>query len=327
MAPLMSWNVRIFTLLFVISFFWSCKNQQKEAVETEEVNAEISTAPAFSSDSAFQYIETQVKFGPRVPGTPAQQLCADWLINTLKRFGAEVTVQKTTVKAHDGKLLPCINIIGSYNTSVSKRLLLGAHWDSRPRADQDVKNVDQPIDGANDGASGVGVLLEMARQFQITPPFAGVDIIFFDVEDYGISGESDSYCLGSQYWAKNPHKPGYTASNGILLDMVGAKGAQFTMEGSSMQIAPDFVRQVWRKAHALGHGRFFLFRETDPIVDDHVYVYKYSRIPMIDIIQYDPSTPTGFGKYWHTHDDNMGIISRETLQAVGETVLGIVYEY
>jgi hypothetical protein len=322
----MKWQVSFYWIFAAFLLLAACKSKETTSTE-QDLAEEVITAPAFSSDSAFSYIEKQVAFGPRVPGTSAHQLCADWLIGKLESFGAKVTVQRTIVTAHDGKLLPCINIIGSYNPESAARMILAAHWDTRPRADQDVRDTDKPIDGANDGASGVGVLLEIARQFQQNPPENGIDIIFFDVEDYSVSGEEDSYCLGSQYWAKNPHLPGYRANAGILLDMVGAKDARFTMEGSSMQINPDFVRQIWRKGHALGHGRYFLFRETPAIIDDHVYVYKFTRIPMIDIIQFDPTTPTGFGRYWHTHQDNMSVISKETLQAVGETVIAIAIEF
>jgi hypothetical protein len=322
----MNWRIELYWLLAAFFFLSGCKSNEEKTSNQDQVEETIS-APAFSSDSAFAYIEKQVAFGPRVPGTTAHEQCAEWLIARLESFGAKVTVQRSTVTAHDGKQLPCINIIGSYNPESAARMILAAHWDTRPRADQDVKDTDKPIDGANDGASGVGVLLEIARQFQQNQPAHGIDIIFFDVEDYGISGAEDSYCLGSQYWSKNPHLPGFRANTGILLDMVGAKDARFTMEGSSMQINPDFVREIWRKGHALGHGRFFLFRETPPIIDDHVYVYKLARIPMIDIIQFDPTTPTGFGRYWHTHQDNISIISKETLQAVGETVLSVAMEF
>jgi glutaminyl-peptide cyclotransferase len=283
--------------------------------------------PEFSADSAYAYIAHQVSFGPRVPGSAAQVQCATWLEEQLRRFGAEVIVQRSTVTVADGSTVPCFNVIGQYQPEARRRLLLAAHWDTRPWADQDVTNTNQPIDGANDGASGVGVLLEVARQLMLRHPEAGIDIIFFDVEDSGVSGMEDSYCLGSQYWAKQPVPAGYKADKGILLDMVGARNATFSLEGTSMRIAPDFMRYVWNMAHDLGHGKYFLFKETPPIIDDHLYVYRYARIPMIDIIHYEPGTSSGFGRYWHTHQDNMDIIHKPTLQAVGETVLAVIYDF
>jgi hypothetical protein len=323
----MNWKLSKFSFWgLALILLTACSSKPGEA-PIVDIPAVVIAAPEFSADSAYLYIEKQVAFGPRVPGSPAQAQCADWLIAQLERFGAEVHVQRTTITMPDGKKVPCYNIMGQYNPSATRRLLLAAHWDTRPYADQDVRDTDKPIDGANDGASGVGVLLEIARQLMKKSPEAGVDIIFFDVEDSGVNGVEDSYCLGSQYWAKQPHPPGYKADKGILLDMVGAKNATFALEGTSMQIAPDFMRYIWNMAHDLGHGKFFLFKETSPIIDDHLYVHKYARIPMIDIIQYDPSTRTGFGRYWHTHDDNMSIIHRPTLKAVGETVLAVAYDF
>jgi Zn-dependent M28 family amino/carboxypeptidase len=313
-------------LLSGILFFGSCRNQAEQP-ETTVPETVVVERPAFNSDSTYSYIETQVNFGPRVPGTSPQKACADWLKSKLEQLGAQVTFQKTSVKVYNGSSVPCYNIIGSYKPEAKKRILLCAHWDSRPWADQDDTNTDNPIDGANDGASGVGVLLEIARQLQQTPPNVGVDIIFFDVEDYGKSEVENSYCLGSQYWSKNPHIPGYKASQGILLDMVGAPNATFALEGFSMQIAPQVMKKVWSLGHELGHGKYFLYRETGAITDDHYYVTTLTGIPTIDIIHNDATTMSGFGKYWHTHDDNMSNISKETLQAVGETVLAAVKDF
>ena len=191
---------------------------------------------------------------------------------------------------------------------------------------------DKPIDGANDGGSGVGILLEIARQLKNKAPEIGVDIVLFDVEDQGQPDNGsryipDTYCLGSQYWAKNPHIKGYDAQAGILLDMVGAKDAVFTLEGTSINYASDFMRQVWDMAIKLKHSNHFKFQKTKQLTDDHLYINKLAGIPTIDIIQYDYATPSGFGAYWHTHDDTMEVISKETLQAVGETVLAIVYNF
>lgn len=287
--------------------------------------------PDFSADSAYQFIREQVDMGPRLPGTDAHRQCAEWLEMKLAGYGAEVTVQKATVRRFDNKELPMYNIIGSFNKDKVNRILLCAHWDTRFMADQDVQDQDKPILGANDGGSGVGVLLEVARQLQLKSPDAGVDIIFFDAEDQGqpegLPFKPDTYCLGSQYWARNPHTPNYRAKAGILLDMVGAEGAVFTLEGTSMNYAAEWMRKVWDNAIQLGHSDHFNYQRTEAITDDHLYINRIRRIPTIDIIQYDYNTPSGFGAYWHTHDDNMEVIDKNTLQAVGETVLASVYTF
>jgi Zn-dependent M28 family amino/carboxypeptidase len=210
--------------------------------------------------------------------------------------------------------------------------MLFAHWDSRPFADNDTKDRAKPIDGANDGGSGVGVLLEVARQLQIQQPEIGVDIMFFDAEDYGQpSGDmrkrkSGTWCLGSQYWARQPHRENYQANFGILLDMVGAPNAKFTREHISMTFAPHIVEKVWDVAASLGHGGYFDYQQTRHVgEDDHLYINKIRRIPSIDIIQYDATTGA-FAPHWHTHDDNMDVIDKKTLAAVGETVLATVIQ-
>ena len=212
------------------------------------------------------------------------------------------------------------------NPNSKNRVLLCAHWDTRPQADQDKDRPTEPADGANDGASGVGVLLEVARQLQAQRPDAGVDIILFDAEDMGDrSGESTTWCLGSQFWAKTPHKPNYVARFGILLDMVGAKNATFGIEGYSWMYAQPYVKKVWNTANKLGHSSYFVNAQGGQVIDDHLFINKTRGIPTLDIIHYEPSG-SGFGDFWHTHDDNMSGINRETLEAVGQTVFQVVME-
>ncbi|WP_277485569.1 M28 family peptidase [Catalinimonas alkaloidigena] len=301
---------------------------------TDTAPQEEIVVPAFNADSAYHFVQRQVDFGPRVPNTSAHLATANFLRETLENYGAEVQIQSFDAPAFDGTSLALQNIIASFNPDVSKRILLAAHWDSRPFADKDDERKHEPIDGANDGASGVGVLLELGRMFQVQPPEVGVDIILFDGEDYGEpedyqeSSESSNqvwWCLGSQYWAENKHKNNYMAYYGILLDMVGAEGAQFYREGVSMRAAPSIVKKVWGKAQELDHGRHFVYKNSPEIVDDHIYVNYNAKIPMIDIIDYAAGSEAYFPAYHHTHDDNMDIISKETLKAVGETVAGVVY--
>ncbi len=289
-------------------------------------------APVFDADSAYTYVANQVAFGPRVPNTPAHKACGDYLAAELQRLGAKVYQQEATLTAYDGTRLEARNIIGSFDAANSERILLFAHWDSRPYADHDPDpaHYKTPIDGADDGASGVGALLEIARQIGQKKPNVGIDIIFFDAEDYGTpefvnSFTPNSWCLGSQFWAKNPHVPNYTARYGILLDMVGARGATFFKELQSLRFAAPIVEMVWSVARDLGYGKFFINADGGAITDDHQYVHAGRNIPCIDIINYDPETKSGFADYWHTRKDNMENIDKETLKAVGQTVLEVIY--
>ena len=293
----------------------------------------VSSTPVFDADSAYACVERQVRFGPRVPNTPAHKACAQYLASELTRFGAKTYVQEATLTAYNGERLQACNIVGAFYPEKEKRIMLFAHWDSRPYADHDVDPVNhhKPVDGADDGASGVGVLLEIARLLGETTPACGVDILFFDAEDYGTpefvrDSKSDTWCLGSQFWAKNPHVSGYTAKFGILLDMVGSKGATFYKEYTSVRYAAPVVENVWATARELGYGKYFINRSGGSVVDDHQYVIRGRNIPCIDIINYDPDSRSGFGAYWHTHNDTMANIDRETLKAVGQTVLHVIFK-
>ncbi|MEL7340164.1 MAG: M28 family peptidase, partial [Bacteroidota bacterium] len=213
--------------------------------------------PEFSADSAYAFVQTQVDFGPRVPNSAAHIQCGNWLVDRFKAYGAQVTTQETVVRAYDGTPLNAKNIIAAYRPEKANRIILSAHWDTRPFADEDIERTNQPIDGANDGGSGVGVLLELARMFLQQLPTIGVDIILWDAEDYGMPGVENSYCLGSQYWAQNKHKANYQARYGINLDMVGAEDAVFLREGYSMNMASAIVQKVWMTGQRLGYGRYF----------------------------------------------------------------------
>jgi glutaminyl-peptide cyclotransferase len=289
--------------------------------------------PEFSADSAYAFIQQQVDFGPRVPNTAPHRETRDWLVSKFEEYGLEVTEQNFEARAYDGTNLALTNIIASWNPQATKRILLAAHWDTRPMADKDTQRIDEPIDGANDGASGVGVLLEIARIIttDANQPAVGIDFILFDGEDYGEPEHSNTrntqqtwWALGSQHWSRNPHQVGYTAYYGILLDMVGGKNARFYREGFSMKYAKNIVQKVWNNAHDLGHSDFFQMRNAGEIIDDHVFVNEIAKIPMIDIIDFSPDY--GFGRFHHTHDDSMDIIDKRTLQAVGETVLYTIYQ-
>ncbi len=320
--------------LAIIVFASSCNQRSTSSTSSKQKEKVQVVVPSFNPDSAYHYIQKQVDFGPRVPNTDAHLKCASYLSNKLEKLGANVIVQDAEVRAFDNTLLKAKNIIGQYKPELNDRILLFAHWDSRPFADHcdDPSRQNEPILGANDGGSGVGVLLEIARQLQKQPLHIGVDIIFFDAEDYGTPDHiktqnyiPDTWCLGSQYWGKNPHVNNYYARYGILLDMVGASNAKFYQEAGSLQMAKRVVKKIWDKANDLGYGQYFIYDSWGPITDDHVYVNKYLNIPCIDIIQHDPSTESHFGAYWHTHKDNMDVIDKNTLKAVGQTILEVIY--
>lgn len=330
----------IFSFLILIFLFQNCGGTGKDGSSDDGdggvVNEELilKKAPKFNGDSAYLYVKNQVDFGPRVPNTEAHKKCKDFLVNKLKSFGAEVEVQEFMATAFDGNKLESYNIIGKVNPKASTRILLAAHWDTRPFADKEDEEEERekPIDGANDGASGVGVLLEVARAIQISPKNlnVGVDIIFFDSEDYGhredmpsTQNSLETWCLGSQHWAKN--KGSYTAYYGILLDMVGAKNALFYQEGLSREVAPSIVKNVWNIANKLNYGKYFPYKNSPGITDDHVYMNQ-AGIPTINIVQFDPNQGNGFfGDYHHTHKDNMDIIDSKTLEAVGQTLVQTLY--
>lgn len=302
----------------------------KKAPQTAQPQSSV-VVPAFNADSAYRYAAQQIAFGPRVPNTEAHVACGNWLAQELERFGAKVTSQQITLRAYDGTPLKARNIIGSYKPETNKRVLLCAHWDSRPwaDADPDPKNHRNPILGANDGASGVGVLLEIARQLQAQPTDIGIDIIFFDAEDYGTHADDTepadgiTWCLGSQYWARVPHVEGYMARFGILLDMVGGKDARFHREGYSDGYAKHIVDKVWAAAHATGFGQWFPYADGGVITDDHVPINQIARIPCVDIIGHYPET--GFAPTWHTMDDTMENIDPAVLRAAGQTVMQVIY--
>lgn len=313
------------------------KNDTVETTTDAAAEPALPKAPAFNADSAYAFTAKQVSFGPRVPNTTAHVKTGDWIISKFKEAGLTVKEQPFEAMAFDGKMLKSRNIIAQYMPQAPRRVAIFAHWDTRPFADKDKEKKNAPLDGASDGASGVAVALEMARvlgaQKDSLAPGVGVDFILFDSEDYGYDGSTQSekknllgnqsgWCLGSQYWAKNVLPAGYKPNYGILLDMVGAKGGKFTREELSRQKAPDVVEKVWNTAAQLGFSDNFLFADGYGIEDDHVYTNQ-AGIRTIDIIDFLPNGE--FQPYHHTTQDNMSIIDRRTLKAVGQTLLTVVY--
>ena len=279
----------------------------------------------FDADSAYTYLAKQVAFGPRVPNSQEHQQTGDWLSAELRRHGAKVIEQTAQLKAFDGTILNSRNIFGQINPNAKERVLLLAHWDCRPWADKDPdpSKRNQPVDGANDGASGVAVLLEIARQLSLNPVNKGVDILFVDAEDWGTDGDDESWALGTKYFVENPPLKGYSPEYAILLDMVGGEGATFCREYFSERSAPQISEEIWRTAHQLGYEKVFLNRMGSAVMDDHIQLIK-AGIPSIDIIEYHPDGDTGFNSRWHTASDNLDGISKNTLNAVGSTLLQFI---
>ena len=331
----------IFYLVALALPIASCKEKPKQDGTTQTEQAATVSAPAFDADSAYRYIERQVAFGPRVPNTAAHMQTGNYITAKFKQFGCEVTEQPFVATTWDGRKWNARNIIASINPQATKRVFISSHWDSRPVADNDSlpANRTKPVPAANDGASGVGVMLEMARTIQQAKnkPTIGIDFICFDVEDLGDSEKATKdfekerpdidyvgYGLGSRYWARNLHKPGYSAYYGVLLDMVGAKGATFPKEGYSMGFAPTVVNSIWQTASRLGYSQYFVDTKMGLITDDHIAPNTIANIPTVDIIQMNLLTG-GFFPAHHTIADDMRYIDRGTLKAVGQTLLQVLY--
>ena len=315
-------------LLLGILIFGGCTTDAPTKPVTPPKTAKV-TVPKFDRDYAYALIEKQLAFGPRVPGTPAHKATRDWMISELEGLGAKVIAQDFSVKHFDNTTLHGTNVIASYNPDHSKRILLVAHWDSRKLAnkDPDPKLAKEPVPGADDGASGVAVLMEIAKQLNANPIDLGVDILLVDLEDQGDSeGEGyTSWGLGSQHWSRNLHKKGYNAKFGILLDMVGSKDARFTKEEVSRSYAKGPLDKMWNMAQKMGYGNYFVNDATRAVVDDHLFINQIAKIPTLDVINRPADSETGFGSYWHTHKDDISVIDKRTLKAVGQTVLAVLY--
>ena len=324
---------------FLILVLSSCKPDSRPDVAVEvDVPVEKTqlTIPAFNADSAYAHIAQQVGFGPRIPNSEAHAKTRAYIQKTLERYGADVTVQDFPAKFYDGNRATGYNIIGAYNPDAKRRMFICAHYDTRPIADSDLADparYNEPIPGADDGGSGVGVILEIARQLhenEIKIEDFGIDFVFFDLEDYGKPDgkvEADIYTwgLGSQHWARKPHVPGYAPKFGVLLDMVGAEGAVFGREQYSVQFAGNFQNSIWRLAKQMGRGSRFVDANIGYATDDHYFVNTIAGWPTVDIIYRPIGENLPFGRHWHTHDDDLSIISTATLGDIGQVMTAVVY--
>lgn len=331
----MKQSIKLLHLILIAVLLTACGSNKKTASAADEATAEP-VGPAFCADSAYAYCARQCDFGPRTMNSKAHDDCGEWIAAQFRRLGLTVTPQHATLSGYDGTQLKAMNIIASYRPELTTRILLCAHWDSRPWADNDPDSTNwrKPVPAANDGASGVAVMLEVARLLQADTAKlgVGVDFVCFDAEDWGTpqwsdaSGGDDTWALGARHWAQNPHKQGYEARFGILLDMVGGQGARFYREGMSQQYAPAIVSKVWAAAKAVGYGSLFPDSDGGMITDDHLPVNQLLKIPTIDIIPYYPDcAQSNFGPTWHTVSDDMQHIDPATLKAVGQTVVQVLW--
>ena len=323
-----------------LHYYKNADSKVQNIEETEEVAKVNPVGPSFNADSAYAFTKAQCDFGPRDMNSRGHDLCGEWIVSKFKEYGCKVTTQTATLAGYDGTKLRSRNIMASINPEATTRIMLCAHWDSRPWADNDPDSANwrKPILAANDAASGVAVMLELARIIRKSKDEKafnkqlGIDFVCFDAEDWGtpqwadVADNADSWALGAQYWSKNLPQ-GYEARYGVLLDMVGGVGAKFYREGMSMQYAPEIVKKVWRAAREVGFGSYFPKEDGGVITDDHVPVNQFAKIPTIDIIPYYADCQqSSFGPTWHTLADNMENIDKNTLKAVGQTLVQVIYK-
>jgi hypothetical protein len=313
--------IKCFLFLSTIVLFSSCDQHQQQATPQQAPPLHTTTptmkVPDFDGEKAFGYLKAQTDFGPRNPNSIGHQKCLEYLVSELGESADHITRQEFLHSGYDGEILKLTNVFGSFNTGDTNRILFLAHWDTRPRADEEKDPAKQlrPILGANDAASGVAVLLELAHLMKNAPPPIGVDILFVDGEDYGKTHDLDQYFLGSKHFM-TVKAPGYKPRFGVLLDMVGDRDLQIPMEQNSMTYAPEAVELIWSTAERIGVTQFVNV-PGEEISDDHLPLNK-GGIPTIDIIDFQ-------FPYWHTLEDTPDKCSGESLQAVGSVLAHAIY--
>ena len=301
----------------------------------EEEKAAVNV-PDFNADNAYNSIAAQCAFGPRVPNNEAHTKCADYIAGEFEKLGYTVVRQTAVLQRYDGVKMKSVNIFATADTVSDRRILLSAHWDSRPWADQDADeaNYRTPVAAANDGASGVAVMLEIARAISQQKPGIAVDFVCFDAEDCGTpewdktgdtQADEATWCLGSQYFAANLPRPDYRPMYAVNLDMVGGKAARFLQEGFSKHYASGIVSKIWTAATDAGYSMVFPQQDGGYATDDHLPLNQIAGIPTVDIIPCYTDYENSFGPTWHTVNDTPENIDRNTLKAVGQTMLQVIY--
>jgi len=275
----------------------------------------------FDGATAFRYAEAQVAFGPRVPGTEGHRRMAAWLDSLARAKADSVLIQDWVNVTAKGARVPLHNVMMRFNPAAADRILFLAHWDTRPTADKAINPEDRnkPIPGANDGASGVAVLLGVADALRKTPSSLGVDLLFVDGEDFGSFEDSTETLLGARYYAKN-QAPGPKPLFAVLFDMIGDRDLQIYQEGNSLLGAPEVVERVWEAAKIAGYSKVFIAAPRHTLVDDHLPLQQ-AGIRAIDVIDYDYGNNNSL---WHTPDDTIDKLSVQSLQAVGDVGMTVI---
>ena len=324
----------IILIISIVLGCYSCSTTKKSQTTEQSV-----VTVEFNADTAYTFCAAQCDFGPRTMNSEAHERCAEWIQQQFEQYGYSVQMQKADLKGYDGTILKSTNIIASQKLKANSqkpeaRIFICAHWDSRPWADNDPDEANwrKPVMAANDGASGVAVMLELARLLQQNDSARmAVDFICFDAEDWGIPQwendvDGDSWALGAQYWANSQEPKAKSYQYGILLDMVGGQGAKFYREGFSLKYAHNIVERVWQAANTAGYASIFPYLDGGYVTDDHVPVNEKAGIPCIDIINHYPDCEqSSFGPTWHTVNDDMQHIDKNTLKAVGQTLIQLIY--
>ena len=321
-------KISVLIFLVIVSLaITSCREETKVETKPTYTMLEKTTVPQFDADNAYKMTAEQVSFGSRNPGSEAHTKAKQFFERELRQYADEVVLQNFNYTGYENEKLELTNIIAKFNTKSPNRIFICAHWDSRPRSDQDKNESkkDLPIPGANDGASGAGILLELAKILKQNKVDYGIDLILFDGEDYGKESDLGNYCLGSKYFAANIPE-NYKPVFGILLDLVGDKEAFFRKEGNSMQVLPEVVNMVWNIAEKI-NANTFINADGHAIYDDHVPLNQ-AGLSTIDIIDADligANTGTERRDYWHTQKDTMDNIGKETLRQVGQVLTNLIY--
>lgn len=284
---------------------------------SEPGNQPAAATVEFDGAKAMGYVNTQMAFGPRVPGTAAHRTAGDWIVAQMRERADSVTVQTWTHVTADGTRLPMRNVLARFNPTASTRVLYLAHWDSRPTAEKaaDAAARREPTPGANDGASGVAVLIGVADALKARPADVGVDLLFTDGEDWGDFDTNTDVLIGAKYFAANMPS-GYAPVFGVLFDMVGEPNARFLYESNSLRVAPEVLQRVWSTAQQLGHGAYFPTREYGPVTDDHLPLIE-KGLKVINVIDLDYA-------HHHTPDDTADKVSAVTLQVVGDVAMAVL---
>jgi glutaminyl-peptide cyclotransferase len=294
-------------LLVAITALSACETAESFAPKT-----------SFNAARAMEYVRTQLDFGPRVPGTEGHRRAGDWIAEQMRLRADTVIEQRFSHVTAAGDTLPMRNVLARIKPEAMQRVLYVAHWDTRPVSDQASNPADRalPVPGANDGASGVALLMAVADVLKMTPPTWGVDLLFVDGEDYGDFTAGRDVLIGSKYFAQHLPAPDYRPLFGVVWDMIGDANLGIYQEGHSVRRAPEIVSRVWQTAADLGYSRVFVPRVGESITDDHLPLLD-AGLRVIDVIDIEFSAH-------HTPFDTIDKVSERSLQIVGDVAVRLL---